>query len=86
MEIISWLDKGISYVSAGLDFVRDIVSKIAGVVPAQSALISTLIFLFLALWLGYLLSRRFVVKPLQFPYILYYLLISLSLFLNLLYL
>lgn len=81
-----WLDKGISYLSKGLDVIRNIVDKIAGVIPAESTLVTTLIFFLISLWLGWLIAKRFVTKPFQIPYLFYYLIIVVLIFLNLVYL
>jgi len=88
MEIgIGLLDKGMSYVSQGLDFVRDILNKVASWIPlGEPELIVAIVFLLASLFLGRLIVKRFTVKPFAFPYIIYTLIISISIFLNLMYL
>ncbi len=88
MEIgIGLLDTGMSYIQQGLEFVRGILTKVAGWIPfGEPTLIVTIIFLLASLWLGHFIVKRFVIRPTEFPYIIWYIIISLSIFLNLMYL
>lgn len=86
MEILTWIDKGVNLVSKGLEFVRGLVTKVADKLPWEPTLTTTLLFLIVSLWVGVWIAKRFVVKPFQFPYILWVLLITVSIFLNLVYL
>jgi uncharacterized protein YacL len=86
VEIFAWLDKGIGIVRTGLDFVRDLVEKVALKLPWESTLTTTILFLIISIWISYLISKRFTIKPLRFPYIIWMLLITISIFLNLVYL
>ena len=81
------LDKGMSYVQQGLQFVRDILNKVAGWIPfGEPEIIVAVVFLLASLWLGHLIVKRFVIRPTEFHYIIWYIIISLSIFLNLMYL
>ena len=88
MEIgISLLDDGMGYVSQGLDFVRDILNKIASWIPiGEPELIVAIVFLLASLLLGRLIVKRLVIRPFSFPYIIWTIIISISIFLNLMYL
>ena len=86
MEIISWIDKGISYIQIGLDWVRNIVDKVAGWLPFETSLITTILFLLLSLWLGQTIAKKFTTKPLSMPYVIWTIVIAISIFLNLVYL
>lgn len=88
MEIgLGLLDQGMGYIQQGLNFVRSLLIKVAGWIPfGEPTLIVTIVFLLASLFLGHLIVKRFVTRPLQFPYLIYYLIISLSIFLNLMYL
>mgnify|MGYP001563284384 CR=1 FL=1 len=83
---IGFLDKGMSYIQQGLEFVRSILNKIATILPFDPQLSVTVVFLLTSLWLGHLISKKFVVSPLSGSYILWTLIISISIFLNLMYL
>ena len=88
MEIgIGLLDQGMSYVQQGLEFVRGILTKVAGWIPfGEPALVVTIVFLSASLWAGHFIVKRFVTRPFQMPYIIWLLVISISVFLNLMYL
>lgn len=88
MEIgIGLLDTGMFYIQQGLEFVRGILNKVAGLIPfGETTLVVTIIFLLASLWAGNFIVKRFVTHPFQFPYLIYYLIISISIFLNLMYL
>ena len=81
------LDQGMGYVQQGLNFVRGILTKIAGWIPiGEPELIVTIIFLLASLWIGQFITKKFTVKPFAMPYIIWTIIISLSIFLNLMYL
>lgn len=84
---VKFLDDGMGYISQGLQFVRDILYKIAGFIPVGDPnLVTTIIFLAVSIWLGHLITRKFVTTPLSMSYLPWTIIISLSIFLNLLYL
>lgn len=84
---IPMLDKGMTFIQQGLQFVRDILFKIAGFIPlGDPNLIITIVFLFASLWLGHFIAKRFVTQPFSIGYLLYTLIITISIFLNLMYL
>ena len=88
MEIgLNLLDKGMSYIQQGLDFVRNILNKVAGFIPfGEPNLIVTIVFLLASIFIGQFIAKKFTVKPFSMPYIIWTIIISLSIFLNLMYL
>jgi len=88
MEIgLNLLDKGMSYIQQGLDFVRNILNKVAGFIPfGEPNLIVTIVFLLASIFIGQFIAKKFTVKPFAMPYIIWTIIISLSIFLNLMYL
>lgn len=84
--MIEYLEIGILYIQNGLEVVRGLLTKVTSFLPweAQSSLL--ILFLVLSLWVGYFITSRFVTRPLQLSYLPYYLIISISIFLNLMYL
>ena len=83
---VELLDQGINYIRIGLDLIRDFLIKIAGWLPLDSNLAITILFLLVSLWGGHFIVKRFVVRPFQFSYLPWVLIISISIFLNLMYL
>lgn len=88
MEIgLNLLDTGMSYVRIGLEFVRNIFTKVAGWIPfGEPGLVKTIVFLLASLWIGQFIAKKFTVRPWQIPYVIWTIVISLSIFLNLMYL
>ena len=83
---IEVLDIGLGYIREGLEFVREILMKIANFVPiGNPELIVTIVFLLASLWIGHFIVKRFVTRPWSGGYVLWYLIISISIFLNLMY-
>ena len=80
------INDAVFYVRQGMEWVRNILEKIAGILPINTQLALTILFIILSLWFGHFITKRFVTKPLSGSYILWYLIISLSIFLNLMYL
>ena len=83
---ITVLDQVMSYVQQGLSFLRDILLKVAAILPFDANLSVTVIFLLASFWAGQFITRKFVTQPFSMSYILWTLVISLSIFLNLMYL
>ena len=88
MEIgIGLLDTGMSYVSQGLEFIRGILNKIASWIPfGEPNLVVAIVFLLASIFIGQFIAKKFTVKPFAMPYIIWTIIISLSIFLNLMYL
>jgi len=84
---IGILDTGLGYIQQGLSWVRDILTRVAGWLPlGEPELIVTIVFLLASFWVGHFITKRFVTRPFSGSYILWYLIISISIFLNLMYL
>ena len=84
---IEFLDTGMSYIQQALQFVRDALHKVADIIPmGDPNLIITILFLLTSLWLGHFVAKRFVTQPFSMGYLLWTLVISISIFLNLMYL
>lgn len=80
-------DTGLSYVQTGLQTVRDFLMKVADWIPIGTPeLTVTIVFALASLWIGSFIMKRFVTRPLALPYILWTLVITISIFLNLMYL
>ena len=83
---IGILDTGLGYLQQGLDWVRNLLTTIAGWLPLDAELSVTILFLLVSLWAGHFITKKFVIHPLSGSYIFWTLIISLSIFLNLMYL
>ena len=84
--MIEYLDLGIGYIQNGLEVVRTFSTKLTSFLPWESQFSLTILFLGLSLWAGYFITSRFVTRPTQLSYLPYYIIISISIFLNLTYL
>lgn len=83
---IEFLDIGIGYIQQGLGWVRGMIGTLAGYIPGiEQNLAVTILFLGLSLYAGNLIVNKFVTRPLSGSYVLWTLIISLSIFLNLMY-
>jgi len=84
---IGLLDDGMSYIQQGLEFVRGILTTVAGWIPfGEPELVVTIIFLLASLFIGHFIAKKFVVRPFTPAYIVWTLIIAISIFLNLMYL
>ncbi len=83
---IGILDTGFGYIQQGLDWVRNLLTTVAGWLPLDAELSVTILFLLVSFYFGHFITKKFVMHPLSGSYILWYLIISLSIFLNLMYL
>lgn len=83
---IEILDTGLGYIQQGLDWIRGILTKVAGWLPLNPDLSVSIIFLLASLWIGHFIVKKFVVRPFSPAYIVWTLIISISIFLNLMYL
>jgi len=86
MEPVGIMNDVVFYVRQGLGWVRELLMKIVGFLPIDAQLSLTILFLAVSLWLGHFITKKFVTRPFSGSYIIWYLIISLSIFLNLLYL
>ena len=80
------INTGIEYIRTGLNVVRDLLTKITGWLPWDSQLTLMILFLAISLMVGYFIVHRFVTRPFQLSYLPWLLIISISIFLNLMYL
>ena len=86
MEIgIGLLDQGMSYVQQGLEFIRSILTTVAGWLPLNPELSVSIIFLLASLFIGHFIAKKFVVRPFTPVYIIWTLIIAISIFLNLIF-
>ena len=87
MEIgIGILDTGFGYIQQGLDWVRNLLTTVAGWLPMDAELAVTILFVLVSLYLGQFIVKRFVMHPFSIGYLFWTIIISLSIFLNLMYL
>jgi len=85
-EPIALLNQGVGWILSALHFLRDGLTKIAGFLPLDAALSVTVLFLLVSLWAGHAIAKKFVTRPWSGSYFLYTLVVSISIFLNLMYL
>lgn len=85
-DIMALLNQGVDYILSALHFVRDSLTKLAGFLPLDAELSVALLLLLVSLWLGHMITKKFVTRPLSGSYIIWTLVISISIFLNLMYL
>ena len=83
---IAILDTIMGYVSQGLELIRSILNKVAALSPFDPTLSVTVIFLLASIWFGHFITKKFVTQPFSIGYLPWTLIISLLIFLNLLYL
>ncbi|MEK6884415.1 MAG: hypothetical protein AABY22_32585 [Nanoarchaeota archaeon] len=83
---MSAINQGVAYALSALHFARDALTKIAGFLPLDAELSVALLFLLVSLWAGHSIAKKFVTRPLSGSYFLWTLVISISIFLNLMYL
>lgn len=84
--VLEYIDKGMEYVQIGLSWIRDILTKASEWLPWGGELTLTILFLAASLLGGHFIVKRFVVKPFQFSYLPWTLLISALIYLCLMYL
>ena len=84
--MIEYLDKGVLYLVSGIEILRSILIKVVGFLPLAEQTALTIALFILSLYLGYLLVKKFVTEPLSTSYIIYYIIISLLIFIILNYL
>ncbi len=84
--VVEIINQGIGYVRQGLDVVRDFLMNITGWLPWDEQLSVMIVFLVVSLLVGHIITKRFVTRPLQLSYLPWFLIISISIFLNLMYL
>jgi len=86
MGILEIVNSGIGYTQQGLEWIRNFLIKIAEYLPIDAELSVMILFLAVSLFIGHFIAKRFVTRPWQLSYIIYTLIISISLFFNLMYL
>ena len=84
--VVGIMNDVVFYAREGLGWIRTLLTKIADFLPIDAQLSLTILFLALSLWIGHFITKRYVTRPLSGSYILWYIIISLSIFLNLMYL
>jgi len=84
--VVGIMNDVVFYAREGLGWIRTLHTKIADFLPIDAQLSLTILFLALSLWIGHFITKRYVTRPLSGSYILWYIIISLSIFLNLMYL
>ncbi len=84
--VVEIINQGIEYARQGLEVVRNFLVGIIGVLPWDEQLSLMIIFLATSLLVGYFIVHRFVTRPFQLSYLPWLLIISISIFLNLMYL
>lgn len=84
--MIEIIDKGFGYFQTGLGWLRDILTKLAEILPWSEQLTLMILFLAVSFYAGYLICKRFVTNPLSLSYVWWYALISLLIFIILNYL
>ena len=85
-EIVALINQGIGYARTGLGAVREFLTKITGWLPWDSELTIMLLFLAVSLLASHFIVKRFVTRPTQLPYLIWMVVIAISLFLNLMFL
>jgi hypothetical protein len=84
--MIEYINIGIGYAKVGLEATRNFLMKITAWLPWSEELSVMIVFLATSLVIGHFIAKKFVTRPLQLPYLLWFLVISVSIFLNLMYL
>jgi len=84
--VIEYINTGIGFIQQGLNFIRVNLTKLVSFLPLDPQLSTTIIFLLFSLWLGGFIAKKFTTKPFSLPYLIYTILISVSIYLNLMYL
>lgn len=85
MQINEIIDIGVGYVRQGLQIIRNLLIKGFDWIGISGELGTMILMLVISLLLGYFLVKRFHLKPLASGYAIWYLLISLLIFLVLMY-
>ena len=84
--VVEIINQGVEYVRTGLSVVRDLLTKVTGWLPWDGQLTLMILFLAVSFMVGYFIVHRFVTRPLQLPYIIWLIVIAISIFLNLMFL
>lgn len=87
MDPLQLVNDGVGYATYGIDFVRELLTKIAGYLPFMEAeLAVAIVFLLASLWAGNFIVSKFVTRPMSLPFLPFTIIIVCSFFLNLMYL
>jgi hypothetical protein len=84
--VLELINQGIGYVRQGFEIVRNLLTKVVGFLPWDEQLSLTVLFLAASFFAGHFIVKRFVTKPFQLPYCIWLIVISISIFLNLMFL
>ncbi len=86
VEIVELVNQGIGYVRTGLEAVRGFLTKIVGYLPWDEQLSLMILFLVASFLAAHFIVNRFVTRPFQLPYVIWLIVIAISIFLNLMFL
>ncbi len=86
MGVQDYVNIGMSYLQIGLAFIREWISKIIGFTGLDGALWTMVLMLVVSLLLARLICKRFVTKPLGGMYFIPTIIITLLIFVILMYL
>ena len=86
MGIEEYLDIGMSYVRLGINFVRDLIGKVIGWTGFDSRLGTMILMLAVSILLARLIAKRYVTKPFSGMYFIPTIIITLLIFILLMYL
>ena len=84
--VVELINQGVGYARIGLEAVRSFLMKIGGFLPWNEQLTLMVLFLAVSLFAGHFIVHRFVTRPLQLPYVIWMVVIAISIFLNLMFL
>lgn len=85
MDLIGYLDYGMSYVKLGTNWVRDFISNLIQMTGFSGRLGLTILLLISSIFLSRLIVKGFVTKPLSGNYLIRTILIAILIFLVLMY-
>lgn len=81
-----YVTTGMGFVKIGLSFIREWIGKIISFTGVDGVLFTMILMLILSLVLGRLIAKRFVTKPFSGTYFIWTIVISLLIFMILMYL
>ncbi len=84
--VVELINQGVGYARTGLEAVRGFLTKIVGFLPWDEQLSLMILILAVSIFVGHLIVKRFVTRPFQLPYLIWLLVIAISIFLNLMFL
>ncbi len=84
--VVEIVNQGLEYVRTGFSVFREFLMKITGWLPWDEQLSLMILFLAASFIAGHFIVHRFVTRPLQLPYLIWLIVIAISVFLNLMFL